>query len=175
MRIALVLTRPFSPPEYRASPAPACRSQSGDFRLIVCRSHFHYVIPTMLRSFRPRTSLMARSEVGRQSLAYRFPARKQDPGSRFKGQVNRHITHNLFHLGDNVSTLRSFTWQASSTVKPLSLSTRYEYQSARNDSGRSDLLSGGIEHGAVVKFTTVRVGIGVASKCTSAILPKCFA
>ncbi len=175
MRSYLALTRPFSPPEYTASPAPRRRCQSGDFRLIVCRSHLHSSIPTMLRSFRPRTSLMARSRSGRQLPAYRCLVQKQDQGSDIKGQVNRHITHNLFHLGDMSSTLRSFTWQASSTVKPLSYQTRYEYQSARNDSGRSDLLRRGIEHGAVVKFTTVRIGIVWASKCTNAILPKCFA
>ncbi len=175
MRLLSALTRPFSPPEYTASPAPASPCQSGDFRLIVCRSHLHYVHPTMLRSFRPRTSLMARSEVRRQLPAYRCLVQMQGPGNRYQGQVNRHITHNLFHLGDNVIQLRSFTWQASSTVKPLSLSNWYEYQSARNDSGRSDLLSARIEHGAVVKFTTVRIGIGVGVKCTSAILPKCFA
>ncbi len=171
----LVLTRPFSPPEYTASPAQRRRSQSGDFRLIICRSHFPTSIPTMLRSFRPRTSLIARRRSGRQSLAYRCLVQKQDPGVDIKGQVNRHITHNLFHLGVTSSTLRSFTWQASSTVKPLLYQTRYEYQSARNDSGRSDLFRRGIEHGAVVKFTTVRIGTVWASKCTSAILPKCFA
>ncbi len=175
MRIASGAYRPFSPPEYRASPAPASPQPGGDFRLIVCRSHFHYVHPNDLRSFRPRTSLMARSEVRPPILAYRFPARKQDPGSRYQRSVNRHITHNLFHLGDNVIHAASFTWQASSTVKPLSLSNSVRYQSARNDSGRSDLLSARYRNGAVVKFTTVRVGIGVGVKVTSAILPKCFA
>ncbi len=170
-----MLTRPFSPPEYTAFQRQRCRCQSSDFRLIVCRSPSTTSIPTMLRSFRPRTSLIRDRRSGRQSLAYRCLVQKQDQAVDIKSQVNRHITHNLFHWAITSSTLRSFTWQASSTVKRCLYQTRYEYQSARNDSGRSTFFRRGIEHSAVVKFTTVRKVSVWASKCTSAILPKCFA
>ena len=75
------LIRLFRSPGYRAFPASGRRGQRGDPGLVIGRRHFHHVHPDNVQIFRPRTSLMARSEV---SSADRTgcPGQTPDPDSR---------------------------------------------------------------------------------------------
>ncbi len=85
-----------------------------------------------------------------------------------KGQIDRHIADDLFHLSENIIP-PVVDWRASS-VAIYFIKTQCEYCVAPNDADRQALLSARYTYRAVIEFAAVSVGIGMRVK----IIPAPF-
>ncbi|ABU75702.1 hypothetical protein ESA_00404 [Cronobacter sakazakii ATCC BAA-894] len=137
--------------------------QRGDIRLVVCRCHFHNIHTDDVQIL--NAAQQFQRAIGGQAANHRRAGARCERRIQavdVERQVYRHVADNLFHLCHHIvngAVVHLRRVQHGKAVVFVELGTNTNLHRA----GRIDqaFVRRGVEHGAVVKFTAVGVGIGM--------------